>query len=433
MILKTPLIALILLIFSSLLGATANALIQLGRTQARAACGRSSNLFFFQHLLKKLFNEKAWEGLFFCFTVTKHLFQLLYATFAFIFLLYTPPIQEALVSQSAVEGIWILLSVIIIILISVIADFIAQLLSSLAPTVFFKVFSPISSLALLICIPLTWPLFKILKLFLPTSFHGKDFSATSKMKEKLLELLNEPDLSNYFDTHNKKQLLSVASFKDRIAREVMVPRIDVSSLSVETPICEAAKLLVEEGYSRIPLFEESVDHVIGVLLYKDILSAYINGCDLNQPIKTLLKPVLYTPETKKLSQLLQEFRSKQSHLAIVVDEYGGTEGIVTIEDILEELVGEIADEYDYDEESPYSILPCGDIIIDAKMSIIDIEEDIGIKIPQSGEYDTLGGYIFHRAGAIPTAGWRLHHDDFDLEVLSSTERSIEKARITPHK
>ena len=135
---------------------------------------------------------------------------------------------------------------------------------------------------------------------------------------------------------------------------------------------------------------------------------------------------------EKISQLLQEFRHKQIHLAIVVDEWGGTEGIVTIEDVLEELVGEISDEYDTSSELLYTKSPSGDWIVDAKMSIIDILEDLNISIPQGPEYDTIGGYIFHRAGTIPSKGWKIHHDDFELEVLGSNERAIEKIRITPH-
>jgi len=115
-----------------------------------------------------------------------------------------------------------------------------------------------------------------------------------------------------------------------------------------------------------------------------------------------------------------------------VDEYGGTEGVVTIEDILEELVGEIADEYDdAQEEILFTPYPQGGWIVDAKMNIIDIEKELGILIPHSPEYDTLGGYIFHRAGAIPTKGWRIHHENFDLEILKSSERIIEKVRIIP--
>jgi putative hemolysin len=153
----------------------------------------------------------------------------------------------------------------------------------------------------------------------------------------------------------------------------------------------------------------------------------------SKTIESLIKPVVFTPETKKISVLLQEFRNKKNHLAIVVDEYGGTEGIVTIEDILEELVGEIEDEYDIQQADLISSLASGGWIIDAKMGIIDIEEEIGIQIPPGPEYDTIGGYVFHKAGSIPTKGWKVHLDEFDLEVLSSDERSINKIKITPHK
>jgi len=139
--------------------------------------------------------------------------------------------------------------------------------------------------------------------------------------------------------------------------------------------------------------------------------------------------VLYTPETKKISMLLQEFRKKQMHLAVVVDEYGGTAGVVTIEDILEEIVGEIADEYDEDTEL-FSRLTTGTWLLDARMSIIDIEEELDIKIPQDADYDTIGGYIYHRTGTIPSRGFVIDHDDFKIEVMKSNERGVEKVKMT---
>ena len=208
-------------------------------------------------------------------------------------------------------------------------------------------------------------------------------------------------------------------------------------MQAETSIKEAANLLAAEGYSRTPIYRTTIDDITGVLMYKDILTKFReyeeSGNDqkiIEAPIETIQKNVLYTPETKNISNLLQEFRKKQVHLAIVVDEYGGTEGIVTIEDILEEIVGEIADEYD-DEKSLFTEQPDGSWIIDARMNILDAEETLGITIPQEGEYDTVGGYVFHCAGAIPSKGFVIHQDEFELEVLYSNERVVEKVRIKP--
>lgn len=259
-----------------------------------------------------------------------------------------------------------------------------------------------------------------------------------RLQDKLIEYLNESDLDRYLDKTETKLIHTVISFKDRIVREVMVPRIDTFSLSQDTSIQEAAHHFSKEGYSRIPVYKDSIDKICGVLLYKDVLSVYIKHIENKEPesyllktVEQLIKPALYTPETKKIAQLLQEFRHKQIHLAIVVDEYGGTEGIVTIEDILEELVGEIEDEYDIPEEKSFIPLSSGGWIVDAKMSIIDIEEDLGIKVTGSSEYDTIGGFIFHKTGSIPEKGWKAHLDDIDLEILDSDERSIQKIKITP--
>jgi CBS domain containing-hemolysin-like protein len=253
-----------------------------------------------------------------------------------------------------------------------------------------------------------------------------------------MEYLGDSDVGRYLDKTEMKLIQTVISFKDRIVREVMVPRIDVFSLPVHTTIKEAARFFSIEGYSRIPVYKENVDKILGILLYKDVLSVYADHIENNKPeadlhktVEQLVKPALYTPETKKISGLLQEFRNKQIHLAIVVDEYGGTEGIVTIEDILDELVGEIEDEYDTQETKIYYPLSSGGWIVDAKIGILALEEELGIKIPHNPEYDTIGGFIFHRTGSIPKKGWKVHLDDVDLEILTSDERSIQKIKITP--
>lgn len=419
------------------------AIKQLGRLESEEFFKEQSQLFFFQHVLKPFFGEKKWEGLLFSLSFVKQIFQIGYLLTNFFFLLSVTPFSRALILNS--EGMqwntgWLVAIFCIIFAISLICHFLSALFCKLSPTTCLNCLSLFASFCLLIFSPLSAFIFKLYTLLIPTRTNIKKWPPKFRIRDKISELLKESELGSYLDLNEQKLILSVVSFKERIVREVMVPRIDVFSLSADTSIQEAAQSFLSEGYSRIPIYHENVDNIIGVLLYKDVLNIYAKFSDeakrkeqLRAPIEKLVKPVLYTPETKKISYLLQEFRSKQIHLAIVVDEYGGTEGIVTIEDILEELVGEIADEYDIDEETLFSILPSGGWIVDAKMSIIDVEEDLGIMIPQSPEYDTIGGYIFHRAGTIPSKGWRIHHDEFDLEILSSNERFIEKIRITPHK
>ena len=433
-------IAVIFLVGSSTLTAVSTALHRKGRLQTEEALKQERSPFFFRHFLNFFFGKQKWEGLLFSLSFTKHLLRIAYVLTAFFFLIEQEFFRHALMQSTssgyAFDGVLIFAIAIFIIASSLIFDFLFSLLGQLRPDSAFRTLSPLASLYLLVCIPLTAPFFRILKFFLPQVEKGKKFAPPFKIRDKVYELLQETELGAYLDPTEQKFILSIVSFKERIAREVMVPRINIFSLADDTPVHEAAQSFLAEGYSRIPVYKDSVDNIIGVLLYKDVLKVYIEQAQsphlLNTPIAKLVKPVLYTPETKKISHLLQDFRNKQIHLAIIVDEWGGTEGIVTFEDILEELVGEIADEYDIGQQTLFSVLPGGGWIVDAKMSIIDILEELGVKIPQSPEYDTIGGYVFHRAGAIPLKGWKIHHDEFDLEVLSSSERAVEKIKITPH-
>lgn len=255
--------------------------------------------------------------------------------------------------------------------------------------------------------------------------------------ETLSNVIQEIGDKNLLTDHDKKLFQSLITFRDRIVREVMVPRVDLFCLPATCTIKDAAIAMQKEGYSRVPVYKNTQDHIIGILMYKDILAKYMEyvtqGKDpsfLEETIEDLSKNVLYTPETKKISLLLQEFRKKQMHLAVVVDEYGGTAGVVTIEDILEEIVGEIADEYD---EAEVLVFPTGKgaWVVDAGINLLDLAEEIGIKVPQEGEYDTMAGYIYYRLGTIPKKGVVLHHDDYDIEILNSGDRYVEKVKITP--
>ena len=258
----------------------------------------------------------------------------------------------------------------------------------------------------------------------------------NRAKEEVLSILEEIDSHRKLEVTEKKMIESVITFRHRIVRELMLPRVDIFILSHEMTIQEAALKIQKEQYSRIPIYEDSIDNIIGVLLYRDLLRIYtesesIKGKKdmLDRPIRSLMKPVLYTPETKLISVLLQEFKKKQLHLAIVVDEYGGTSGMITIEDILEEIVGDIEDEYDRDEDLPFIQKVPDGWIIDAKLNLLDLEKNCGIVLTQQADYDTVGGYIFQKIGMIPTKGSKIHLDHFTLEVIQVDERSIKRIHI----
>lgn len=314
-----------------------------------------------------------------------------------------------------------------------IGDYLGRIIGNRYPNKSIALCGPIASVPLTLVFPATFLLLKLFRRF-PTIYVDPTHEPLEDAKQELMEIIEGYTFHTQLDVHDKKLIHSVMEFKDRIAREVMVPRVAIFSLSDDTTIEEAAKLLSQEGYSRTPVYNETLDNIVGVLMYKDILQKYMEYAEkgdrsiLEHPISTILKNILYTPETKKIAQLLQEFRKEQVHLAIIVDEYGGTEGIVTIEDILEEIVGDIADEYD-ETEALFLSLPEGGWLIDGRMSIFDIEEQLGIEILQEGDFDTIGGYIFHETGTIPPKGFIIKKDHFELEVIRSNNRRVEKVRI----
>ncbi|NGX50218.1 MAG: Magnesium and cobalt efflux protein CorC [Chlamydiae bacterium] len=426
--------ALIFLIGATFITGLTKSLQILGRIQCKKEFNRKPHLYFAYNFIKRLFSKDPWDNLFYLLSFTKHLLRLLYAT-TFFFVLITVLFADHAFSLSS-----LLISIVIVIALALLLDFLFRFILSFNATFFLHFSTPITTFFLLLFSPITFLLLKAQKGLYSNKTDRPLAYTRARVKDKILELVHESELSAYLDPFDRRVISSVASIRDRIVREIMVPRIDIFTLSIDQTVHEAAQKFISEGYSRIPVYEETIDSIVGILLYKDVMAYYFRSIEKNDrspldtPLKQLIKPVIYSPETKKISQLLQEFRSKQIHLAIVVDEYGGTEGIVTIEDILEELVGEIADEYDsIEDDQLYSENPDGGWIVDAKMTILDVEKELAIDIPQSPEYDTVGGYVFQRAGTIPSKGWKVHNDNFDLEVLSTNERSIEKVIITPPK
>lgn len=433
-LLESPFLPLVFLLGSVVLTVCNTSMVHLGKFKSKEFL-RSAHppILFFRPLLKKLFPKQEWENLYFSISLSKHIYQLAYAVSSFFYLVSSiPRLHQALLDAPSAHDWGPLLSVGgAIIALSLFLDFAARLLASLWSRPLLKLAAPFASIYLTLLFPLVGILLHLTRGIIRKA-QLSDEEPFLTDKSKLREMIRESELQHHLDPGDQKLISSFVNFKERVAKEIMVPRVDLFSLSSDTTLREATRLFSQEGYSRIPIYRESLDQIVGVVLYKDLLKCYASpGQDLDAPLETIAKPVLYAPENKKIAQLLQEFRNKQIHMAIIVDEYGGTEGIVTIEDILEELVGEIEDEYDIGGENDYWELPNGGWAVDAKMTILDIEEQLGVKIPPSPEYETIGGYVYACAGTIPSKGWRLSRDEFDLEVLSSNERAIKKIKIVP--
>lgn len=395
----------------------------------KAKLNRLGKRFFYRPILRYFFPNNELEMLYFSALSSKRICTFLYTlTCLFIYI----EASQASTFYPAVGAIAAFILSIGALLF--VGDFAPRYWATINGDYAHKASTPIASVFLTACFPLSFIFLKFSSFLLKFLAKNKRQEPPTEIKEKIVGLIQEAISTTKLDANDKKLIESVVTFRDRIVREVMVPRVNVFSISSDLSIREAAEIASSTAFSRIPVYSENVDKVVGMLMYKDILSYYIkHGKDpaqLDKPVNDILKPILYAPETKKVSALLQEFRNKQMHLAIVVDEYGGTEGIVTIEDILEEIVGEIEDEHDNDEKL-YTALPHGGWIVDARMSILDAMNCLNLQIPQDGDYDTIGGYVFHRAGSIPSKGLLIHHDDFELEILSSNDRCVKKVRITP--
>jgi CBS domain containing-hemolysin-like protein len=279
--------------------------------------------------------------------------------------------------------------------------------------------------SLILFFPLTYPILKGSRLIVSNP-------SRIQLREELTSWLDELEIAGAIDRSSKQLLEAASTFHERLVREVMMPRSQIFALPATMPLKEATPELLREGYSRIPLYETSIDHITGILMAKDVLAyTTTERPRWDQAIGPLAKRPYYVPETKPIGQLLQELRRRHTHMAIVVDEYGYTAGIVTIEDLLEELVGEIADEYDTDEQPLIQPHPKGGWVVNARISITDLEDRLGIVVPQEPEYDTLAGYIVHRVGSIPRKGLTIHHELFDLQIVSSTDRSVELVRVIP--
>jgi putative hemolysin len=223
----------------------------------------------------------------------------------------------------------------------------------------------------------------------------------------------------------RRLLRSIVDFGNTLVREVMTPRPDVAAIRAEATLAELREYYREQEYSRIPVFQEDLDNILGIVVVKDLLM--FEG-DLNTtPVTSLMRPAYFVPETKKVEELLKEFQRQQVQSAIVVDEYGGTAGLVSFEDLLEEIVGEIRDEYDVETE-PVTDEGDGSFVISGKVGVDLMAERLGVDIEREG-FETVGGYLLSHIGRVPSAGETFEIEGLDVEVLEAERRRIHKVRI----
>ncbi len=245
-------------------------------------------------------------------------------------------------------------------------------------------------------------------------------------EEEIKTLVDAGEEEGVIQEEEKEMIYSIFELGDTLVREVMVPRIDVVALDVTTPMLEALDIIMEAGHSRIPVYEETIDNVLGVLYAKDLLP-YLRDGRTDVPLGKVLREAYFIPETKKAGDLLTDLQQRRVHMAIVVDEYGGMAGLVTIEDLLEEIVGEIQDEYDT-EEPFIEYIGEDEYLFDARLDLDDLNRLMEAHLP-TDESDTLGGFIYTALGRVPVVGDQVLFENLQFTVESLAGRRIKKVRV----
>jgi putative hemolysin len=252
------------------------------------------------------------------------------------------------------------------------------------------------------------------------------FSPPILTEEELKMLVEAGEEEGVLEEEEKEMIHSIFEFTDTVVRKVMIPRIDIKAVEVNETVDDLLDVIMKAGHSRIPVYDEDIDHILGIIHAKDLLRAlHENGQKVT--VKELMRPPYVIPENKKVDELLAEFKKSKIQMAIVVDEYGGTAGLVTIEDLLEEIVGDIMDEYDV-EEPMVEVIDLNTTIVDARAPIDEINELMDLALPEE-EFDTIGGFVFGLLGKQPEQGERIEYDGVEMVVEKTDGRRIQKVKI----
>jgi CBS domain containing-hemolysin-like protein len=284
----------------------------------------------------------------------------------------------------------------------------------------------------LLVVPIARPLSMVGKLVGKSVVRHRSEPPPPRVTETEVEIIvNEGEQNGSLDHDQSEMIRNVLDFRTLTAGEVMVPRTRVRAIDIDTPPGELLSLIQEAGHSRYPVYRERVDNVVGILHAKDLLGYIAENDSLDSLVleKILRTPVAFVPDMQSASSVLKDMRAGRHHLAIVVDEFGSVLGIVTLEDLVEEIVGDIRDEYDGIEEPAIVELEDGRLLVDASISISDLSRYLGAELPESSDYHSLGGFIVDRLGRVPRVGAKVGALGLEFVVRDADDRHVAKVEI----
>ncbi len=246
-------------------------------------------------------------------------------------------------------------------------------------------------------------------------------------EEEIRTIVNEGHREGLLEEDAREMIEGVIELGEADVAKIMTPRTDMVMMPLNQSLSEVVDFVVQAGHTRIPVFDATRDDVVGILYAKDLIPVLADGQDWrSQPLADILRMPYFVPETKRLDDLLEEFQQTRNHMAVVLDEYGGVSGLVTIEDVLEEIVGEIVDEYDEEEDDELRRIDDHTVEVLGRLHIDEVNEQLGLNLPEDEDYDTIGGFVFSQLGRIPLQGEELTWENVRIEVLETTNRRIER-------
>jgi CBS domain containing-hemolysin-like protein len=244
------------------------------------------------------------------------------------------------------------------------------------------------------------------------------------IEKEIEQLIDEGEQRGLISEDEGEMIQGIFSFRDTIAREIMVPRTDAVYARADTRIKDIIEIIIQSGHSRIPIYQDNIDNIVGTLHAKDLLTFWGREDVIVQDI---VRPPYFIPETKKISEVLKDLQGNKSHMAIVIDEYGGTAGILTLEDIIEEIIGEIVDEYDAEEQLIVQH-DDGSISVNARLDVEELGEFLNVELPE-GRFESVGGFVINLLGKMPNINEKVVFRNLEMEIEAASDRKIEQIRI----